>query len=186
MAYSLKIHDPKFEIYKQRSKNWKFVFSLIIALIAIVGFYIYGENSREMDNPEAIQIGIGVGLLFLLIGFFSGRSKSYQQTWDGIIIDKTIKHTTKDIGYDHIKAERIVYKITIQADNGKTYEIRTEDDDTVYNYYEVGDKVRHHGGLHSYEKFDKSHDQIVFCNACGFLHKIDEDVCRNCGCPLLK
>ena len=186
MTYSSKINDPAFEIYKQNSKKWKFLFSLIIAAAAVVGFYFYGENSHEMDNPEALQIGMGVGLMFILIGFFSGRSKSYQYTWDGVVVDKKIKHTTKDIGYDHIKAERIVYLVIIQSEDGKTYEIRNEDDDTVYNYYEIGDKVRHHGGLHSYEKFDKSGDEIIFCNACGYLHEIEEDVCRNCGCPLLK
>lgn len=186
MAYSAKIHDPKFQAYKLRSKNWKLLFSFILAAIAVIGFYFYGETSPEMNNPEAIQIGMGLGLLFILIGIFSGNSNAYMQTWDGIIIDKSIKHKTKDIGYDHIKAERIVYQIVIQADNGKIHEILTEDDDTVYNYFDVGDKVRHHGGLHSYEKFNKSKDKIVFCNACGFLHSMEEEVCKNCGCPLLK
>lgn len=186
MAYSAKINDHAFDRYQQNTKNWKFLFALILAAAAVTGFYFYGENSREMDNPEALQIGMGIALMFILIGFFSGRSKSYRETWDGVIIDKKIKHTTKDIGYDHIKAERIVYLVLVQSENGKTYEIRTEDDDTVYNYYKIGDKVRHHGGLHTYEKFDKSGDEIIFCNACGFLHQIDENICRNCGCPLLK
>ena len=186
MAYSSKIDDQAFDRYQQNNKNWKFLFSVIIAIIAVVGFYFYGENSSEMDNPEALQIGLGIAFMFIMIGFFSGLSKSNSKTWDGVVIDKKMKHTTKDIGYDHIKAERIVYLIIIQGENGKTHEIRNEDDDTVYNYYDIDDKVRHHAGLNSYEKFDKSGDDIVFCNACGFLHPIEEDVCRNCGCPLLK
>lgn len=186
MAYSNKIDDQAFDRYQQNTKNWKFLFALALAVIAVAGFYIYGETSSDMDNPEALQIGLGIALMFVLIGFFSGRSKSYSETWDGVVVDKKIKHTTKDIGYDHVKAERIVFTIIIRSEDGKTYEIRDEDDNTVYNYYKIGDKVRHHGGLHSYEKFDKSGDDIIFCNACAFLHSIEEDVCRNCGCPLLK
>lgn len=186
MAYSEKIRDYKFELFKHRSKNWKLLFSFAVAVAAMVGFYFYGETSSEMDNPEAFQIGLGLGLLFILTGFLTGRSKSYRKTWDGVVIDKVKKHTSKDIGYDHIKAERIIYKVIIQADDGTSHEISSEDDDTLYNYFEVGDKVRHHGKLNTYEKFDKSHDEIVFCNACGIRHKINEVNCRNCGCPLLK
>ncbi|MCG6187309.1 hypothetical protein [Maribellus maritimus] len=186
MAYSPKIQDQAFNKYKENTKKWRFLFSLIIAALAIVGFYIYGETSNEMDNPEALQIGLGIGLMFLVIGFFSGKSKKYNKTWDGVVIDKKEKKTKKDIGYPGVKAERYVYTVLIKTENGLIREIRDEDDDTVFNYYKIGDKVRHHGGLNSYEKFDKSGDDIVFCNACAFLHDIKEDICRNCGCPLLK
>jgi len=28
-------------------------------------------------------------------------------------------------------------------------------DDTLYKYFQIGDRVRHHGGLNSFEKYDK-------------------------------
>jgi hypothetical protein len=169
----------------QNTKNWKFQFSLILAVIAFAGFYIYGEFSDEMDNPEALQIGLGIGLMFLTIGFFSGKSNANSRTWDGIVIDKKIKKTTKDIGYEGVKAERFIFTVFIKSESGKTHEIRNEDDETVFNYYKIGDKLRHHGRLNTYEKFDKTGDNIIFCNACAFLHDIKEEICRNCGCPLL-
>ena len=61
-----------------------------------------------------------------------------------------------------------------------------EDDRTVFDYFQVGDRVRHHAGLNSYEKYDKSHDSIIFCNACATLCQISDDVCWRCKCPLLK
>lgn len=186
MAYSSKITDKAFDKYRQNTKDWMFQFSLIIAVLVVAAFYIYGEFSDEMDNPEALQIGLGIGLMFLLIGFFSGSSKYRKQTWDGVVIDKKTKKTTKDIAYPGSKAECYVFTIYIKSENGKIYEIRNEDDETVFNYFKTGDKVRHHGGLHSYEKFDKTGDKIIFCNACAFLHEFQVDVCRNCGCPLLK
>ncbi|GET34591.1 hypothetical protein PbJCM13498_34540 [Prolixibacter bellariivorans] len=186
MPYSNKIYDQSFDKYLRNTRNWKFQFSLILAALAIAGFSLYGALSDEMDNPEALQIGMGIGLLFILIGFISGKSTSNNRTWDGVVIDKKIKKTTKDIGYGDGKAERYVFTVLIKSENGKVHEIRDEDDETVYNYYKIGDKVRHHGRLNTYEKFDKSGDTIIFCSACAFLHDIHEDVCRNCGCPLLK
>jgi hypothetical protein len=186
MAYSNKIDDQSFDKYLQNTKNWKFQFSLIIAAMAIAGFFLYGELSDEMDNPEALQIGMGIGLMFILIGFFSGKSNSNNRTWDGVVIDKKITKTMKDSDSGYGKAERYIFTVFIKSEDEKVYEIGSENDETVYNYYKIGDKVRHHGRLNSYEKFDKSGDTIIFCNACAFLHDIDEDVCRNCGCPLLK
>jgi len=186
MAYSNKIHDQAFDKYLQNSKNWKFQFSLIIAALAIAGFWMYGAFSDEMDNPEALQIGLVIALMFILIGFFSGRSNSATRDWDGEVVDKKVKKTLKDIGYQNSKAECYVYTVYIKSDSGKVHEIRSENDETVFNYYKIGDKVRYHSRLKSYEKFDKSGDEIIFCNACAFLHDIHEDVCLNCGCPLLK
>lgn len=175
MSYSLKINDPSFDNYLRKSRKWKFQFSLIIATVAIAGFYLYGAFSDEMDNPEALRIGMVIGTLFLAIGFFSSKSRN-SASWDGVVIDKKIRKTEK----------YIVYNVYIKSQTGKVHERRDENDTTVFNYYKIGDKVRFHGKLNSYEKFDKSGDDIIFCNACAFLHDIEEDVCRNCGCPLLK
>ena len=62
----------------------------------------------------------------------------------------------------------------------------SKDDATQYNYYKIGDKVRHHGGINTFEKYDKTGDTIIFCNACATLCDIDDDVCFRCKCPLLK
>ena len=185
MAYSTKIHDQAFDKYLQNSKNWKFQFSLTLAVLAIAGFWLYGNFSDEMNTHEALQIGLFIGFMFIVIGFFSGLSKP-KRHWDGELFDKKIKKTYKDIGHQGSKAECYVYTIYIKSESGKVHEIRAENDDTVFNYFKIGDKVRRHERLKSYEKFDKSGDEIIFCNACGFLHDIEDDICRNCGCPLLK
>lgn len=185
MAYSNKIHDQAFDRHLQNTGKYRFQFGLILGSLAIGGFWLYGAVSDEMDNPEALQIGLVIGLLFIAIGFFSSRSKPGRD-WDGTVIDKKTKKTWKDIGDENSKAECMVYTVYIQSEKGKVHEIRAENDDTVYNYYKIGDRVRRHERLKSYEKFDKSGDEIIFCNACAFLHDIHDDICRNCGCPLLK
>ena len=185
MAYSTKMHDQAFDKYLQNSKNWKFQFSLILAALAVFGFWMYGTFGNEMDTQEALQIGLFIALMFIVIGFFSGLSKP-KLDWEGVVTDKKIKKTLKDIGYQNSKADCYIYTIYIKSENGKVHEIWSENDDTLFNYYKIGDKVKRHERLKTYEKFDKSEDEIIFCNACGFMHDIQDNVCRNCGCPLLK
>ena len=53
-------------------------------------------------------------------------------------------------------------------------------------YFKEGDRVRHHAGLNTYEKEDKTNDTFIFCNACLTRNDIQEQVCHKCKCPLLK
>ncbi|HCO19068.1 MAG TPA: hypothetical protein DIT39_05610 [Tissierellales bacterium] len=192
IGYSDRISDPAFSKYLKNTSRWSFIFSLILALIAIIGFYIYGETSNEMDNPQALYIGFGIAGMFLLISLYSTLSRKRSKTWDGVVVDKEIMKKSrqqstgsgKNDYYIHYYTE---YSVTIREDkSGKTHKLTAEDDDTQYNYYNIGDKVRHHGGLNSYEKYDKSNDDIIFCNACATLCDIKDDTCWRCSTPLLK
>ena len=139
-----------------------------------------------MENPEALYIGLGIGSMFIIIALFQivGRNKS--TTWDGTVVDKKIKKKRRQDKYDDSWKDYLEYQVILKADNGKKHDITAEDDDTVYNYYKIGDRIRHHKGLNSYEKQDKSGDTIIFCNACASLNDINEDFCFRCKCPLLK
>ncbi len=185
-GYSPKIDDPAMAMYVRDTKRWSAIFSLIIAAVAVAGFYVYGETSSEMENPEALYIGIGIGCMFILIAFFQIAGRNRSVTWDGIVVDKTIKNKSRYDKYQSGWNEYLEYTVSVQADNGKIHYISAEDDDTLYNYYQIGNRVRHHKGLNSYEKQDKSNDEIIFCNACASLNDINDDYCFRCKCPLLK
>lgn len=191
MGFSSKISDPAFAKYIKNSNRWSVIFSLILATAAIIGFFIYGETSSEMENPQALLIGMGIGSMFLIIAMFQLIARKRSRTWDGTVIDKTIKKKsrrqscgsdTNDYYIQHFTE----YSVIIQDKTRKNHWVVTEDDDTVYNYYKIGDCVRHHAGLNSYEKYDKTKDSIIFCNACSTLCSINDDVCFRCNCPLLK
>ncbi|MEQ8176382.1 MAG: hypothetical protein ABRQ26_15120 [Syntrophomonadaceae bacterium] len=187
-GYSDRISDPAFARYRRHSTVWSFSFAAFLALAAVIGFYIYGETSAEMDNPEALYIGLGIGGMFLAIALFQFIGRSRSIAWDGVVIDKKTekKRRRERSGNDERWISYTRYTVVIQTDSGKTYEINTDDDDTQYNYYRIGDKVRHHQGLNSLEKYDKTGDSIIFCNACSSLNDINDDRCHRCSCPLLK
>jgi hypothetical protein len=198
IGYSEKINDPAFEKYIKNSNRWSLYFALIIAVIAIAGFFIYGESSSDMDNPEALFIGLGIGGMFIAIAVIQIIKRKSSKTWDGEVVDKktekkkrkryTNSYTDGDGNRheDYYWEDYILYTVFICSDSGRMHTISAEDDDTVYNYYKIGDRVRHHGGLNSYEKYDKSVDEIIFCNACASLNDISDDYCHRCNVPLLK
>lgn len=191
MGYSDRINDPAFAQYVKNNNRWSAIFSMILTIVAIVGFFIYGEVSSEMENPQALYIGLGIGGMFLLIALFQIVGRKRSKTWDGVVTDKTIKkknrrQSTGNGDNDYYIHYYIEYAVIVREGNGKTHRMTAEDDDTVFNYYQIGDRVRHHAGLNSYEKYDKSKDGIIFCSACGTLCDIKDDICFRCKCPLLK
>ncbi|MCF8020128.1 MAG: zinc ribbon domain-containing protein [Vallitaleaceae bacterium] len=189
VGYSPKIQDPAFLKYLKNSNRYAMIFAIIAAVIAVAAFTYYGETSNEMDNPESMFIGFGIGSMFLLIAIFQVVGKKKSKTWDGTVINKTVKKKQRRQNSgenDYYWVTYVEYDISIRDDRGKTHHIMSTDDATLYNYYTIGDRIRHHGGLNTYEKYDKSRDTIIFCNACASLNDIKNDTCFRCGCPLLK
>jgi len=188
-GFSPRISDPAFAKYVKNSNRWAAIFSIILAVAAVIGFYIYGDVGSEMDNPGSLYIGFGIGGMFLVIALFQILGRKRSKTWDGTVEDKKIKKKTKrhDYGDDNVQYEDYLeYSVIIRSDQGKRQTIKAQDSDTLYNYYQIGDRVRHHAGLNSYEKYDKTGDKFIPCNACGTLCDISEDTCFRCKCPLLK
>lgn len=190
VGYSHRISDPAFAKYIKNSNRWSGIFSIILAVVAVAGFYIAGEAGAEgMENPQALYIGLGIGGMFVVIALIQILRRNRSRTWDGVVEDKTVKKKTEqhtygdnDVSYENY----LEYTVVVRSEQGKRYYLRAKNDDTKYNYFQIGDRVRHHAGLNSYEKYDKSRDGIVFCNACGTLCDIGDDVCHRCKCPLLK
>jgi len=186
IGYSQKINDPAFAKYVKNSNSYSGYFSLGLAIVSVLGFFINGKVSDNMENPESLYIGLGIGSMFLLIAIFQIVGRNRGTTWDGTIIDKKTENKRRRSKYDESWINYTKYTVSVRADNGNTHTTSAEDDDTKYNYYRVGDRVRHHKGLNTYEKEDKSGDTIIFCNACASLNDIKEDFCFRCNCPLLK
>ena len=192
IGYSERIHSPAFAGYLKNTNRWSAIFSAVLAVAAVVGFTVAGELGVDnMENPQALFIGLGIGGMFLVIALYTIVVRKRSKTWDGVVVDKTIKKKDRRQStgsgendyYIHYYTE---YALIVRDERGKTHRLTAEDDDTQYNYFQVGDHVRHHAGLNSYEKYDKTKDSIIFCSACATLCDINDDYCFRCKCPLLK
>lgn len=80
-GFSPRISDPAFAKYVKNSNRWAAIFSLILAVAAVIGFYIYGEVGSEMDNPGSLYIGFGIGGMFLVIALFQILGRKHSKTW---------------------------------------------------------------------------------------------------------
>ncbi len=185
-GFSERINDPAFARYVKNSRKYSLVFSLVMAFVAVLGFAVAGEVSPEMDNPQSLYIGMVIGGMFLAIALYqlAGRRS---KTWDGTVVDKKTvqKRRRSRTGDNSLLEKYTVYSVFIKSDDGRLHEIRAENDNTLFNYFRVGDRVRHHGNLNTYEKYDKSGDTVIFCAACASPNDINSDLCARCRCPLL-
>ena len=188
MAYSERINDTAFQRYLQKTNRWAWIFTIILCAVAIVGFFIAGENSKEMDNPQSLFIGLGIAALIFVINLFRYFGVKNSTTWDGVVFKKTAQKKRESVDHDsNATRTYIEYVVHIKRDSdGKKFKLAAKNNPSVFNYYREGDKVRHHAGLNTYEKFDKSDDTYIFCNACHTKNDIENDVCKRCKCPLLK
>jgi hypothetical protein len=179
-GFSKKIADPAYTKYKKDSVTWSFLFSVILAIVAIIGFPIYGNSTGELDWPESLFIGIVIGAMFIAIAVAQTVKRKLDKTWDGVITDKQFY-------VKHLSSERTTkYIMEVENEAGKIKKVNWTNTPQVFNYYSIGDRVRHHQGLFYFEKYDKSKDLIILCVACRHFNDIQEDYCIRCKCPLLK
>lgn len=187
--FSSRINDPAFARYVRKANSAAAIFAVILAIVAVAGFTIAGERGVEgMSNPQSLYIGLGVGGMFVTIALLQIIGRARSKTWDGTVTDKTVTKKRRQVGDDDDSywEDYLEYAVIVTADSGKVHRLTAENDDTRYNYYRIGDRVRHHAGLNSYEKYDKRGDTIIFCAACSSLNDIRDDVCFRCKCPPLK
>lgn len=180
MSFSQKIEDPAYSKYKRDSITWSFLFSFILAIIAVIAFPIYGNHTGELDWPESLFYGMGIGGMFIAIATLQTAKRKLDKTWDGVIVDKQSYNVNSKGEY------KTRYILKIEKDSGKVKTIKWTDYPDIFNYYDIGDRVRHHKGLFYFEKYDKSRDTEILCISCIYFNDIKEEFCIRCKCPLLK
>lgn len=185
IGYSDKINDPAFTRYKKNSNSWSAIFSLILAVIAIIAFPIYGKSSGEIDWPQSLYYGMGIGGMFIVIAILQIIKRGFDKTWDGVVIDKN-SYSVRERDNDGHYHQHMIYILKIRKDSGSIKKHRTRDIPGPYGYYNIGDRIRHHKGFYYYEKYDKSNDSQIMCAACNSMNDIGLDQCQRCKCPLLK
>lgn len=184
-GYSDKINDPKISEVLKKINSSGAVFTVILAVLAVIGFTLAGAmEAGDFELPSAFYIGLGFAALLLLIALFQSLRVKKDVTWEGVIYDKTVKEPTySERQRGHLQPR---YTIFFRLDNGKTKSVNYTEE--LFHYFKVGERVKHHAGTpeHILEKFDKSNDSVIYCIACTSRNNISQDCCHRCKCPLLK
>ncbi len=185
IGYSDKINDPKIAEVMKKINSSGAIFTLILAVLAVLGFTIAGAmEAGDFELPSAFYMGLGFGGLLLVIALFQKLKAKKDKTWEAVIFDKTVKEPTySERQRGHLQAR---YTIHFRFDNGKTKSVNYTEE--LFNYFRIGERVKHHAGTpeHILEKFDKSNDSVIYCVACTSRNDIALDICHRCKCPLLK
>ena len=187
VGYSSNIHDRSIAKYIKSTRGTARWFVLMVAIVFPVAFYIYANISDEIASTEALLYGVVLALMYLVFAMVVTKKKATSKTWDGVVANKKIAERSKhQVTMDSPYNIATYYEVIIKGDHGESHTIRSESDVTAFNYFDIGDRVRFHGGLNSIEKFDKTGDEIVFCNGCHQVNDINVDYCTRCNLLLLK
>lgn len=188
IGFSEKIYDPSFASFKNKSKAWSLMFAIVLAVIAAIGFPVYGNMSGEVDFPNSLYYGFAIGGMFILIAVIQTLKRGFDKTWDGVVTEKKSYKRRVNDSNDNSSIVRYenVYVVKVKKNNGGSKKHKFVNLTGVYDYYNEGDHVRHHKGFQYYEKYDKSHDSVIMCAACLTMNDINNEICSRCKCPLLK
>lgn len=177
--------DPAVIQRAEKNKKNAWAFTIFLTVAFPVGFSLAGLLMDDLPLNEAVIIGVGLGLLMLIIGIFRiSRMKS--GIWEGTVIDKKQKRKMDHSQDDNVVSHKTIYTIVVAEDNGKQHKLNYTDNTALYNYFNIGERIRCHLSFGTYEKYDKSRDNTIFCNVCGAINDISQDQCKSCRLPLFK
>lgn len=185
VGFSSRAHDK--EILRAAGKNKKSALGCAVFLLLAfpIGFLLAGIFMESMPLDEAMIIGVGLGLLMFVISIVRILSMK-KNTWEGTVTDKTYKDKTRRDNSDNVTYYR-EYKVSLLTTQGKKKSIIEQDARRpMYDYLQVGDRVKYHPAFGTYEKYDKSRDRIIYCNICARENPMENERCTRCHNYLFK
>jgi ribosomal protein L40E len=168
----------------QKNKKSSIGCMWILVFVPLIGFPIAGLLMDDFPFGESAVIGVGIALVMLIINVFALR-RAKLPMWEGIVTNKFSKEKYEH--KDDASKTYTEYTVAITTDAGKKKTIVEKDSRRdMYDYLDVGDKVRFHPKFGTYEKYDKSKDRIIYCNVCSMMNPIQNDRCKRCNNLLFK
>jgi hypothetical protein len=191
VGFSQRINDPAFEKLQKTGIRKNLIIGLITSVVLFLLVQIFPFFMANFTHLTALIVGCILGGIGLISTLISSAKRASAKPWDGEVVDKAItKHGSRDQeGYSvtHF-AHTITFKL---ADGGRKKMKKRLDTDKLgawdmMTYLNIGDRVRYHGTLDYFEKYDKSRDTEVPCAGCRRNIDIRLDNCPNCQVPVIK
>ena len=177
-------NSPEILAAAQKNKKSSIGCMWILVFVPLIGFPIAGLLMDDFPFGESAVIGVGIALVMLIINVFALR-RAKLPMWEGIVTNKFSKEKYEH--KDDASKTYTEYTVAITTDAGKKKTIVEKDSRRdMYDYLDVGDKVRFHPKFGTYEKYDKSKDRIIYCNVCSMMNPIQNDRCKRCNNLLFK
>lgn len=137
VGFSPSINDPASARRRKASGSWAMIFAGVLALIAIVGFPIYGHMSGKLEVPGLLYCGMVIGGMFVAIALVPIAVRGHDTTWDSVVVGKQVfERKTYDKTNDMHSAHAI-YECKAKRSNTKVLR-RTR--------HSGGNTLRHKGG----------------------------------------
>lgn len=184
VGFSDRCNSPEILAAAQKNKKSSIGCMWILVFVPLIGFPIAGLLMDDFPFGESAVIGVGIALVMLIINVFALR-RAKLPMWEGIVTNKFSKEKYEH--KDDASKTYTEYTVAITTDAGKKKTIVEKDSRRdMYDYLDVGDKVRFHPKFGTYEKYDKSKDRIIYCNVCSMMNPIQNDRCKRCNNLLFK
>ena len=182
------VHSGAPEILEAAEKNRKSTMGCAWVLLIVfpLGFLLAGLFMDEMPLNEALVIGAILGITMFVINLV--RIKDLKKPmWEGVVTAKFHKERREHKRGDDSFRHYTEFTVVIKTEMGKTKRIVERDSRReMYDYLAVGDRVRYYPAFDSYEKYDKSNDDVIYCNVCRMMNSIESNRCKRCNNLLFK
>ncbi len=185
VGFSDRYNCPEILAAAEKNKKSSIGCLWILVLVPLIVLPSAGLLIDEMPFGDAMIIGVGISVVMLALNLLALR-RSKQPMWEGVVVNKYSKERSKHgrDGSDYTYPE---YTVVIRTDEGKKKTIvERKSGRNMYDYLSVGDRVRYHPMFGTYEKYDKSKDNIIYCNVCSMINPIQNDRCKRCNNLLFK
>ena len=187
VGFSDRYNSPEILAAAQKNKKTSIGCMWILVFVPLIGFPVAGLLMEDFPFGESLVIGVGIGLIMLVFNLLALR-KTKQPMWEGVVVNKYSKEKSEHRGGEEDNYRTYTeYTTVINSDAGKKKTIVEKDSRRhMYDYLDIGDKVRFHPKFGTYEKYDKSKDPIIYCNVCSMMNRIQNDRCKRCNNLLFK
>jgi len=158
----------------------------VLVLVPLIGFPLAGLLLDDMPLGEAVIIGVGIALVMLVVNLVAMHN-ARKPPWEGTVVSRDKKKKQDRDKSSDTYTSYMEFTTCIRTDTGKKKRIVERDSGRhMYDYLAVGDRVRFHPVFGTYEKYDKTHDRIIYCNVCSMMNPIENDRCSRCSNLLFK
>ncbi|MFP4456881.1 MAG: hypothetical protein ACLFPS_04410 [Clostridia bacterium] len=165
----------KYKINESKNNTKLTIYALVAVITVIIALVI--SDYRVLIIPLSMSF-------LAIINIVNSKSKSEKEYWDGVITNKKIETKVNYNNQGYSKEE--IYLLEVKKENGKIIKFTFNDREDIYNYYKIGDIVRHHKGFDLFEKYNKKNNNYILCLACLKMNSKKIDNCRKCNCKLFK